>query len=225
MTFRCSCDFRPGSRRLARRLVLAPGRLAAAQGRPRGLRAFAHRPGRARATWPARSVDLDTHIAGRRRSCSRWRTCATSCWSATATAAWWSPASPTALAAAHRAPGLPRRLRARERQMPARLRGARARRAHAPRRRAHRLRHPAADGAWGLKREKHLDFVGPREVRHPFATMAQPIRLRTRRSGPSCRRPSSTAPRPRPAPSTSSPRSTARRRPGASTSCRPGTTP
>jgi pimeloyl-ACP methyl ester carboxylesterase len=52
--------------------------------------------------------------------------------------------------------------------------------------RAARMRHegertgfvtPPPMSLWGLTREKDLDFVGPREVRHPFATMSQPIRL------------------------------------------------
>jgi pimeloyl-ACP methyl ester carboxylesterase len=30
---------------------------------------------------------------------------------------------------------------------------------------------------WGLTRKEHLDFVKPREVRHPFGTMRQTIRL------------------------------------------------
>jgi pimeloyl-ACP methyl ester carboxylesterase len=36
---------------------------------------------------------------------------------------------------------------------------------------------PPLMSLWGLKEQHHLDFVGPREVRHPYATMAQPIRL------------------------------------------------
>jgi pimeloyl-ACP methyl ester carboxylesterase len=52
--------------------------------------------------------------------------------------------------------------------------------------RAARMRHegertgfvtPPPMSLWGLKSPEHLDFVGPREVRHPFATMEQPIRL------------------------------------------------
>ncbi|HEV7476115.1 MAG TPA: alpha/beta fold hydrolase [Burkholderiales bacterium] len=52
--------------------------------------------------------------------------------------------------------------------------------------RAARMRHegertgfvtPPLMSLWGLTEQKHLDFVGPREVRHPYATMAQPIRL------------------------------------------------
>ena len=52
--------------------------------------------------------------------------------------------------------------------------------------RAARMRHegertgfvtPPPMSLWGLTREKDLDFVGPREVRHPYATMEQPIRL------------------------------------------------
>ena len=30
---------------------------------------------------------------------------------------------------------------------------------------------------WGLTKQEHIDFVKPREVRHPYRTMAQPIRL------------------------------------------------
>jgi len=30
---------------------------------------------------------------------------------------------------------------------------------------------------WGITRQEHIDFVKPREVRHPYRTMAQPIRL------------------------------------------------
>ena len=30
---------------------------------------------------------------------------------------------------------------------------------------------------WGLTKPEHIDFVKPREVRHPYRTMAQPIRL------------------------------------------------
>jgi pimeloyl-ACP methyl ester carboxylesterase len=30
---------------------------------------------------------------------------------------------------------------------------------------------------WGLTRPEHIDFVKPREVRHPYRTMSQPIRL------------------------------------------------
>ena len=30
---------------------------------------------------------------------------------------------------------------------------------------------------WGLTRQEHIDFVKPRESRHPFRAMAQPIRL------------------------------------------------
>lgn len=37
---------------------------------------------------------------------------------------------------------------------------------------------PPPMSLWGLTEQKHLDFVGPREVRHPYATMSQPIRLR-----------------------------------------------
>lgn len=30
---------------------------------------------------------------------------------------------------------------------------------------------------WGITRQEHVDFIKPREVRHPYRTMAQPIRL------------------------------------------------
>ena len=81
-------------------------------------------------------------------------------------------------AGAHRAAGLPRRLRARERQVRARLRGARARRAHAPRRRAHRLRHAAADVALGPDPARRTSTSSGRaRCAHPYATMAQPISL------------------------------------------------
>jgi len=30
---------------------------------------------------------------------------------------------------------------------------------------------------WGLAEQEHIDFVKPREVRHPYRTMSQPIRL------------------------------------------------
>ena len=30
---------------------------------------------------------------------------------------------------------------------------------------------------WGLTKPEHIDFVKPREVRHPYRTMSQPIRL------------------------------------------------
>jgi pimeloyl-ACP methyl ester carboxylesterase len=30
---------------------------------------------------------------------------------------------------------------------------------------------------WGLTRQEHLDFVKPREVRHPYRTMSQPMRI------------------------------------------------
>jgi pimeloyl-ACP methyl ester carboxylesterase len=36
---------------------------------------------------------------------------------------------------------------------------------------------PPPMALWGLTRRDDLDFVGAREVRHPYATMAQPIRL------------------------------------------------
>jgi pimeloyl-ACP methyl ester carboxylesterase len=52
--------------------------------------------------------------------------------------------------------------------------------------RAARMRHegertgfvtPPPMSLWGLTRIEDLDFVGQREVRHPYATMAQPVRL------------------------------------------------
>jgi pimeloyl-ACP methyl ester carboxylesterase len=52
--------------------------------------------------------------------------------------------------------------------------------------RAARMRHegeragfvtPPPMALWGLTAQADLDFVGPREVRHPYATMSQPIRL------------------------------------------------
>lgn len=52
--------------------------------------------------------------------------------------------------------------------------------------RAARMRHegertgfvmPPPMSLWGLTDQKHLDFVGPREVRHPYATMSEAIRL------------------------------------------------
>ena len=36
---------------------------------------------------------------------------------------------------------------------------------------------PPPMALWGLTKRDDLDFVGAREVRHPYATMAQPIRL------------------------------------------------
>lgn len=30
---------------------------------------------------------------------------------------------------------------------------------------------------WGITTQKHIDFIKPREVRHPYRTMAQPIQL------------------------------------------------
>jgi len=52
--------------------------------------------------------------------------------------------------------------------------------------RAARMRHegertgfvtPPLMSLWGLTEQRHLDFVGPREVRHPYASMSQPIKL------------------------------------------------
>lgn len=37
---------------------------------------------------------------------------------------------------------------------------------------------PPPMSLWGLTEEQHLAFVGPREVRHPFATMSQKISLK-----------------------------------------------
>lgn len=36
---------------------------------------------------------------------------------------------------------------------------------------------PPPMALWGLTKKEHLEFAGPREVEHPFGTMAQPIRL------------------------------------------------
>ena len=36
---------------------------------------------------------------------------------------------------------------------------------------------PPPMSLWGLTKPEHLAFVGPREVRHPYGTMVQPIRL------------------------------------------------
>jgi pimeloyl-ACP methyl ester carboxylesterase len=36
---------------------------------------------------------------------------------------------------------------------------------------------PPPVSLWGLTKPEHIDFVKPREVRHPYGTMAQPIRL------------------------------------------------
>lgn len=36
---------------------------------------------------------------------------------------------------------------------------------------------PPPMSLWGLTKQEHLDFVRPREARHPYRTMAQPIRL------------------------------------------------
>lgn len=36
---------------------------------------------------------------------------------------------------------------------------------------------PPPMSLWGLTRREHLEFVGPREVKHPYATMTQPIRI------------------------------------------------
>ena len=30
---------------------------------------------------------------------------------------------------------------------------------------------------WGITKQEHIDFIKPREVRHPYKTMSQPIRL------------------------------------------------
>ncbi len=37
---------------------------------------------------------------------------------------------------------------------------------------------PPPMSLWGLTKKEHLDFVGPREVKHPYGTMSQPIVLR-----------------------------------------------
>jgi len=36
---------------------------------------------------------------------------------------------------------------------------------------------PPPMSLWGLTRPEHLAFVGPRETRHPYASLSQPIRL------------------------------------------------
>jgi pimeloyl-ACP methyl ester carboxylesterase len=36
---------------------------------------------------------------------------------------------------------------------------------------------PPPVSLWGLTKQEHIDFVKPREVPHPYRTMAQPIRL------------------------------------------------
>ena len=36
---------------------------------------------------------------------------------------------------------------------------------------------PPPMSLWGLRKREHLDFVGPREVKHPYATMVQKIKL------------------------------------------------
>jgi pimeloyl-ACP methyl ester carboxylesterase len=36
---------------------------------------------------------------------------------------------------------------------------------------------PPPVSLWGLTRPEHIDFVRPREVRHPYRTMSQPIRI------------------------------------------------
>ena len=30
---------------------------------------------------------------------------------------------------------------------------------------------------WGITKQEHIDFIKPREVPHPYRTMAQPIRI------------------------------------------------
>lgn len=37
---------------------------------------------------------------------------------------------------------------------------------------------PPALSLWGLTKPEHVDFVKPREVRHPYRTMSQPIAIR-----------------------------------------------
>lgn len=39
---------------------------------------------------------------------------------------------------------------------------------------------PPPVSLWGLTKPEHVDFVRPREVRHPYRTMTQPIRIRNR---------------------------------------------
>ena len=36
---------------------------------------------------------------------------------------------------------------------------------------------PPPVSLWGLSKPEHIDFVKPREVRHPFRTMSQPIKI------------------------------------------------
>jgi pimeloyl-ACP methyl ester carboxylesterase len=36
---------------------------------------------------------------------------------------------------------------------------------------------PPPMSLWGLTKKEHLDFVAPREVKHPFGTMSQPVRI------------------------------------------------
>jgi pimeloyl-ACP methyl ester carboxylesterase len=36
---------------------------------------------------------------------------------------------------------------------------------------------PPPMALWGLSRPEHLAFVGPREVKHPYASMAQPVKI------------------------------------------------
>ena len=36
---------------------------------------------------------------------------------------------------------------------------------------------PPPMSLWGLTKPEHLEFVGPREVKHPYKTMSQPIRI------------------------------------------------
>jgi pimeloyl-ACP methyl ester carboxylesterase len=43
---------------------------------------------------------------------------------------------------------------------------------------------PPPMSLWGLARKEHLEFVGPREAKHPYNTMAQPIRLANQPSLP-----------------------------------------
>ena len=40
---------------------------------------------------------------------------------------------------------------------------------------------PPPVSLWGLTEQQHIDFVKPRESRHPYRTMAQPIRLQNKR--------------------------------------------
>jgi pimeloyl-ACP methyl ester carboxylesterase len=77
---------------------------------------------------------------------------------------------------------------------------------------------------WGITQQEHVDFIKPREVRHPFGTMAQKIRIesparleRIPKTFVYCSSPAT-------ARSINSWRGTVQHRAGASSSCRPATT-